>query len=478
MSPPRTSSRARQRDQRRETFERDGRLDLGDGVSLYRHAKSSYIYADFRIGGERTRASTKTTDVALAEQIALRRRKDLASRAEAGKPISVQGPSVGDVLEPYVTDLARRFNAGERKLGPEIAVMRRNLLPFWRTVPLADLDRRQFYAWERWRTEQNAEGVTVAAYQRGAQTVSVGRKLKPPGLSTLRREKQYFVKALAWGSNQLVPLVSDEVVHELRHLPRPRVSKKQRAAGEKRHALSAVQIAALLAEFQRVEEVERARVQKLGERGKRKNYDRRLMALHVRLLLCTGLRPGAEILELTWDRLTQTKNDYGEDIVVIDRCGNGKTGPRIVNADPEAVDVLADLRALLGEFGYASAGQTTLWPSRRGGVVGDMGASFKSTLKRLGFEATLSGEPLYICRHSYMTERLRKGVTSDILAINCGTSNEMISRHYNHLKAEDIRAALRPDNSRNPLRLNVDKKPISGGAKLMLDPTGQLVVTP
>src|SRR5690242_8839000 len=107
MPPPRISSRARQRDQRRETFERDGRLDLGDGVSLYRHGKSSYIYADFRIGGERTRESTKTTDVTLAEQIALRRRKDLACRAEAGKPISVQGPSVGDVLEPYVADLVR-----------------------------------------------------------------------------------------------------------------------------------------------------------------------------------------------------------------------------------------------------------------------------------------------------------------------------------------------------------------------------------
>ncbi|WP_043352441.1 site-specific integrase [Methylobacterium sp. B1] len=477
MPSPRISTRARQRDQRREIFERDGRLDLGDGVSLYRHPRSSFIYADFRIGDERTRESTKTSDVAIAQQVALRRRKALACRAEAGKPISMQGPSVGDVLESYVADLVRRRDAGEHKLGPEISVMQRNFMPFWRTVPLPDLDRRQFYAWERWRLEQNVEGATVAAYKRGTSTVSVGRKLKPPSQNTLRREKQYFVKALTWACDQPAPLISDEVVHGLRHLPRPRESKKQRVAGEKRTALTAVQVEKLLAEFGRVEDVERARVQKLGERGKRKNYDRRLMALHVRLLLCTGLRPGAEILELTWDRLSQVKNEHGEDIVVIDRCGDGKTGPRMVNADPEAVKVLADLRTLLKEFGFADAGQETLWPSRRGGVVRDMGASFKSTLKRLGFDATISGEPLYICRHTYLTERLRKGVTSDILAINCGTSNEMISRHYNHLRSEDIRGALRPADARNPLRLNVTRSPISGETKLTLDPTGQIVFT-
>ena len=476
MPSTRTSARAHLRDQRRDTFERYKRLDLGHGVTLYRHPRSKFIYADYRVGDERVRESTKTTDLAMAEEVAVRRRKAFENRAKAGQPISLSGPSVGDILKRYVEDLDRRFDAGERKLGPEISVVRRNFLPFWQQVPLANLSRQQFYAWERWRLEQNGEGATVAPYRRGGQTVPVGRRLKPPSATTLRREKQYFVKAMAWASDRPTPLVSDEVVHELRHLPRPRETKKQRAAEDRRDALSHEQIAALLAEFNRVEEAEWARVQKLGEDGRRKNYDRRLMALHVRLLLCSGMRPGAEILELTWDRIRPARNQHGEHIVVIDPCGDGKTGPRIVNCDPEALDVLRDLRALLSEFGFETTGRMPLWPSRRGGIVRDMGTSFKSTLRRLRFQGTASGEALYICRHTYLTERLRRGVTSDILAINCGTSVEMISRHYNHLRAEHIREALRPADARNPLRLKANLPPRTGAPQIGFDPSRQVIV--
>jgi integrase len=477
MPSPRTSARAHRRDQRRDTYDSYGRLDLGHGVTLYRHPRSQFIYADYRFGpDDRVRESTKTTDLAMAETVANRRRKVLEARKKAGQPISLSGPSVGDILERYLEDLVRRFDAGERRLGPEISVVRRNFLPFWRQVPLADLGRQQFYAWERWRLEQNGERAAVAPYRRGDQTVSVGRRLQSPSATTLKREKQYLVKALTWASDRPMPLVSDEVVHELRHLPRPRETKKQRAAQDRRDALSEEQIAILLAEFDRVEEAERARVRKLEEGGRRKNYDRRLMALHVRLLLCSGMRPGAEILELTWDRIRQARNQHGEDIVVIDACGDGKTGPRIVNCDPEALDVLTDLRALLNEFSFATTGRAPLWPSRRGGIVRDMGTSFKSTLRRLRFEGTALSEALYICRHTYLTERLRRGVTSDILAINCGTSVEMISRHYTHLRAEDIREALRPTDARNPLRLKVAPSSRANNGMVEFDATRQIFV--
>jgi integrase len=59
-------------------------------------------------------------------------------------------------------------------------------------------------------------------------------------------------------------------------------------------------VEALLSKFQQWEEVERQRVAKHGEKGKGKNYARRLMALCVRLLLASGMRPGKEVLELTW----------------------------------------------------------------------------------------------------------------------------------------------------------------------------------
>jgi integrase len=464
------------RDQRRKTFERDGRSNLGDGVTLFRHPRSKYIYADFRFGSQRIRESTGCVEFHSAEIEATRRHKALEVKVKAGQPVSSKGTSVGDIIAGYLEDLVRRFDAGERNLNSEISVVRRNFLPFWYEIPLADLGRQQFYAWERWRKDRNAKEEAVPPYRRGDRVVTVGRRLKSPSPTTLRREKQYFVRALAWAADQPKSQVNDEVVNELRHLPRPRETKKQRVVKDRRDALSPEQVAALIKEFGRVEAAERTRVEKLGEKGLRKNYARRLMALHVRLLLCSGMRPGAEILELTWDRLAETDNGHGEKIVVIDSCGNGKNGPRIVNCDPEALEVLADLRRLLEEFGFATQGCTTLWPSPRGGIVRDMGASFKSTLRRIGLKLAVSSEALYVCRHTYLTERLRKGVSSDILAVNCGTSVEMISRHYNHLQAEDIREALRPPDQRNPLRLKVSKSSLAPAIKLASFHNGQKVV--
>lgn len=456
----RHSSRASIRNQQQTIFDREGRLHIQVGLSVYAHPKSPLIWADFRLGdGQRKRESAKTTNLELAITWALRRAKELEQISAAGRAISVRGPNVGDIVEDFISTLKARLADGDMTVKPAISVLRRNFLPYWKQVGIGQINRQTFYAWEEWRERQNSEGRRVDAYQRGGRVVEVGRVVKPPQKNTLLREKNYFVAALDWASSQVGRLIGDEVVHEIRHLPRRRKpTVKQRAVDDRRDALSAAQITALYNEFDRVEAVERDRAERLGEAGRRKNYQRRLMALHVRLLLLSGLRPGAEILEITWDRLQYPTNDKGERILVIDQCGNGKTGPRIVNCDPDAVEVIEDLKRLLEEFGFPTTGRALLWPSRkRAGAVKDMGSSFKATMKRLGFSERVVDEPLYILRHTYLTERLRLGVSSDVLAINCGTSHEMIDRHYNHLKAETIRNALRPADPADRLGLKADR---------------------
>jgi integrase len=407
--------------------------------------------------GRRKRESTNHDNLALAIKYASRRQRELEAAADSGQSISVRGPTVAEVLNPYLESLEARLAAGDTSVKPEISVVRRNFLPYWSRVPLAEINRQTFYAWEDWRKVQGDEGEASSTCGPDANSHSTKVRPKVPARTTLQREKNYFVRALDWASNQIGGVVTDEAANEIRHLPRRhKPTPKLRAVEERRDALSAKQIAHLEAEFDRVEAKERARIQRLGEGGLRKNYYRRLMALHVRLLLSSGMRPGAEMLEITWDRVRYAHNDQGEQIVVIDRCGNGKTGPRIVNCDPDAVEIVAALKVLLHEFGFPTIGKALLWPSPKGSVVKDMGKSFKSTLRRLGFNERVLDEPLYICRHTYLTERLRQGVTSDVLAVNCGTSNEMIDRHYNHLKAETIRSALRPTDPRDRLRLKKD----------------------
>jgi hypothetical protein len=122
----------------------------------------------------------------------------------------------------------------------------------------------------------------------------------------------------------------------------------------------------------------------------------------------------------------------------------------VITCDPEAVEVIEDLRALLRAFGFATIGQASLWPSPKGGIVQDMSKSFKSALRGLDLPAHLKDDPLYLCRHTYITLHLLGGVSSDFLATNCGTSVEMIERHYKHITAEQIRDKVILPDANNP----------------------------
>ena len=82
-----------------------------------------------------------------------------------------------------------------------------------------------------------------------------------------------------------------------------------------------------------------------------------------------------------------------------------------------------------------------------------MSKSFKSALRGLDLPAHLKDDPLYLCRHTYITLHLLGGVSSDFLATNCGTSVEMIERHYKHITAEQIRDRVILPDANNPLRL-------------------------
>jgi integrase len=453
------------RDLKQRNFEKNGRIDLEDGISLYRRHNSPFIWADYRLPNGRKRQSTKVReDVSLAEQVARRTYKELAHRSANGQPIATSGPSVGDLLRAYERTVEQEITAGNKALKPRLSVLRKNLIPFWDRVSLSGLNRQSFYAWERWRRERPIEEV-VREYDRQGKKVVNTCTTKVPSAATLSREKTHFLSALAWGSDQEEPWVSDEVVHEIRHLPRRQKLTKKRANSDRRQALTQDQVEALFREFSRWESIERARAVRPG--GKPRNYDRRLMAHHARLMLTSGLRPGVEITDLTWGDIRLVTLQTGEQIIVIDSCGNGKTGPRAVNCQPEAVQVISDLRALLTEFGYGTKPNDPLWPGRKGGIVRDFNGSFKRVMKKLAFPIQVSEEPLYMLRHTYFTERLAAGVSSDILATNCGTSVEMIERHYKHLSSERIREKLNPRAPVKPAVLKL-APPSPGSPRLVL----------
>ncbi len=454
----RSRSASTLRDHRRALFDREGHLDLENGITLYRHPKSRFIWADYRLP-KRKRESTTCTELELAERAARKRYKELQQRVSSGQSVTTRGPSVGDLILAYEQALTKHLEQGDNRVKPALSVLRRNLLPFWRDVPIGQISRQTFYAWEAWRLEQGKTRVHVEGYRRGDHMISRGQSVGVPSEATLKREKNYFVQALSWGSDQRTPWVSDEIVQEVRHLPRRKNitrAEHQTAVDEQRDALSEAQVAALIQTFEEWDEKERRRVEKLGEKGRGRNYARRLMARCVRLLLASGMRPGKEILDLTWADIQTVRLSDGQETISINRCGHGKTGRRVITCEPESIGIIDDLRTLLQEFGFQTIGQTTLWPNPKGGVVQDMGKSFKSALRALDLPAHLSDDPLYLCRHTYITHHLLNGISSDFLATNCGTSVEMIERHYKHIRAEQIREKVILTDHNNPLGL---KKP-------------------
>ena len=55
-------------------------------------------------------------------------------------------------------------------------------------------------------------------------------------------------------------------------------------------------------------------------------------------------------------------------------------------------------------------------------------------LRELGLETGPGGKrTLYSLRHTYISLRLLEGVSPAVIAKQCGTSTEMIQRHYDHL---------------------------------------------
>ena len=160
---------------------------------------------------------------------------------------------------------------------------------------------------------------------------------------------------------------------------------------------------------------------------------RELTQDYAEFVIHTGMRPGTELDNLTWGDLHIERHDDKATFFISVRKGKTTlhTGTREVVCK----------RAL----------QQTIWrmtkrfPKRKatdkifrlpdGSTTKEIGRTFNAALKGLGLDDSPQGErTLYSLRHSFITwELIAQKVTIDVLARQCGTSIEMIERHYSHV---------------------------------------------
>lgn len=174
---------------------------------------------------------------------------------------------------------------------------------------------------------------------------------------------------------------------------------------------------------------------------KMEENSRKLVTKHIRELtqdyaefvINTGMRPGTELDNLTWGDLHIERHDDKATFFISVRKGKTTlhTGTR---------EVVCKL-----------ALQQTIWrmtqrfPKRKatdlifrlpdGSETNEIGRTFNNALKEIGLDESPQGKrTLYSLRHSFITwELIAQKVTIDVLARQCGTSIEMIERHYSHV---------------------------------------------
>lgn len=172
------------------------------------------------------------------------------------------------------------------------------------------------------------------------------------------------------------------------------------------------------------------------EENSRKEVSRHIRELtqdYAEFVINTGMRPGTEVDNLTWGDLHIERHDDKATFFISVRKGKTTlhTGTREVVCKRALQQTILRL--------------TERFPNRKaadyifrlpdGSETKEIGRTFNAALKKIGLDNSPHGKrTLYSLRHSFITwELIAQKVTIDVLARQCGTSIEMIERHYSHV---------------------------------------------
>lgn len=407
---------------------------------VYRRSRSGAWQCRFKVDGIWQRASTKETDLAKAKDAAHRLLIAAEVRKEQNLPVVTR--RFRDVANLAIERMEQELKNGQGKVSfnDYIRVINEYLIPILGKRVMTSID------------------VSVLDELDAQRIIMMG---KEPSKSTLLTH------------NSALNRVFDEAVMRgfLTEANRPKLESKGKDS-QRRAAFTLDEVRAMIAKFDPW--IERGR----GEVSKE---SRTIMRDYVLMLLDTGARPGRELLELQWSRITENKVDpivqdsesYSEDGEAIAKIDlqrsvtitvTGKTGTRDIVGMRRSVDVLREI----GKRNYPKIEQPLLTPlknlakpSNKAFVFrrkdgSDPSTSFQKMFENFLREHSLLEDPrtgqdrvFYSLRHTYATIALTiDKVPIHTLAKQMGTSVVMIEKHYSHLKVVQAISQLRGNESR------------------------------
>jgi integrase len=407
---------------------------------VYRRSRSGAWQCRYKVDGNWQRATTKETELAKAKDAA--HRLLIAAEVRKQQNLPVVTRRFRDVAKLAIERMQHELGSGKGKVSfnDYIRVINEYLIPILGKRNITSID------------------VSVLDELDAQRIIMMGRE---PTRSTLLTH------------NSALNRVFDEAQMRgfLTQANRPKLESKGKDS-QRRAAFTLEEVRAMIAKFEPW--IARAR----DERSKE---SRAIMRDYVLMLLDTGARPGRELLELKWNKITENKpepvflragtsEDDGESDELHDMQRSvtitvtGKTGTRDIVGMGRTVSVLRSIASrnfpgveqpiLYPLKNLAKAGNKKLVFARQDGT--DASRSFQKMFENFLREHSLLEDPrtgqdrvFYSLRHTYATLALTiDKVPIHTLAKQMGTSVLMIEKHYSHLKVVQAISQLRGVESR------------------------------
>jgi integrase len=376
-------------------------VTLNDGdIRLYQRDHSRAWQARFKVDGRWVRITTKHKRLAEAKERAKELYIEYRMRQKAGLP--VVSKRFADVAAYCIADMEKQTAVGAGKVSYRDyrIVLDRYLIPYFGDKFVSSITYEELQRFAKWRADK------------------LGRE---PSASTLNTHNsalnRVFNEAVARGymNKSQVPVLVNKGRDSTR---RP--------------------------DFRREEYKQLIRKMpgwiNMGRDGKSRDM-RHLLRDYILVLANTGIRHGTEAANLRWKHIHLFEESG---LTFLEMHVSGKTGPRDIICRARTVDYLKRIHARCNDIAHLSFEQLLnaqldlpVFRLPDGTVSNNMHQTFRILMKDTGLaECPRTGQvrTLYSFRHTYATfALLNDGMSIHTLAVQMGTSIQMIERHYSHL---------------------------------------------
>mgnify|MGYP006431238527 CR=1 FL=1 len=378
------------------------------------------------------RRSLKTHDRAEAIAVARELYADLRYKAKRGQLASPK--TFSEVARELLRHMDSQVQLGKEppdKLQRYRQTIDRYLVPFFGKTRIDSVTPKAVQSYRQWRETYWLSGPGSKAefieYERNGKTVRA-RKAKPKVPAANRLAIEDTVLRQVFGFAKAHGYVSDSDIPEIKSAP-------QRS--ERRPAFT-------LQGYRKLFRTSQKRMRQAQDQRVREQ--RQLLHDFVLIMVNSGLRP-VEAHSLRWRDIEAFKSKEGRTYVRLWVRGKGKKRETVpmTNTRVYLNRIKQRRQAYAAAKGQVVDDSEQVFAMSDGTRVQSFKRSFEELLKAAGLTESHDGKHYtpYSLRHTYATFRLLYGrVSIHTLAVNMGTSVEMIERHYSHvtpaLSAEEL----------------------------------------